>query len=321
MTSHLPEDVSKFLSAWLGKGWTVSPLRGDASVRAYFRISASDARYMLAYYPEEVRNQLQRFLGAYDAISSCTSIPAILHHCELAVLQADVGDETLFDVLHRDRDRGLQLYRNAIDLLVKFQSAPQSARVLNPPFDAATFEGELTMTLEYYVQGLMRRPVDAPLISAMKTLSYNLDHHPYVLCHRDYHGQNIHFVNNDLFMIDYQDLRMGPDSYDMASLLRDRGVGEIIGRESELELLDYYRERGGVAGGFESRYFEALLQRSLKILGTFARQAITRGREHYLDFIPSTLRTIERCFEELPQYGDLLEGFPLNFDRTINGDR
>lgn len=316
MNHRLPEEASRYLSDWIGTGWTANPLRGDASVRAYYRISADAGLYMLAYYPEEVRSQLRRFLGAHDAIASSAPIPRVLHHCDLAVLQIDVGDETLFDVLHRDRERGLALYRNAIDVLLKFQGSPQDARGLNPPFDAATFKTELEMTVEYYVEGLMERTGDASLAKAMTLLSSNVSSHPYVLCHRDYHGQNIHIVNDDLFVIDYQDLRMGPDSYDLASLLRDRGVGEIIGRESELELLDYYRQQSGADVAIVSRYFEALLQRSLKILGTFARQALTRGRTHYLDFIPSTLRTVERCLEELPQYRDSLENFPLSFDRN-----
>lgn len=320
MNPHLPEEASKYLSDWLGTGWTANPLRGDASVRAYYRVSAGADVYILAYYPEEVRIQLRRFLTAHDAIASSAPVPRVLHHCELAVLQTDVGDETLFDVLHRDRQKGLELYRDAVDVLVRFQGSPQDARGLNPPFDSATFNVELEMTLEYYVQGLMGESVDGSLATAMISLSDHVARHPYMLCHRDYHGQNIHIVNDELFMIDYQDLRMGPDTYDLATLLRDRGVGEIIGRESELELLDYYRQQSGLDAEIVARYFEALLQRSLKILGTFARQALTRGRTHYLDFIPSTLRTVERCLEELPQYSGSLGSFPMNFDRNTHSE-
>jgi aminoglycoside/choline kinase family phosphotransferase len=62
------------------------------------------------------------------------------------------------------------------------------------------------------------------------------------------------------------------------------------------------------------RYFETLLQRSIKILGTFAKQPIARGRMHYLDFIPPTLESIIRCVEELPAYAALRDMFPLAFD-------
>ena len=110
---------------------------------------------------------------------------------------------------------------------------------------------------------------------------------------------------------------MGPDTYDVASLLRDRGVARILGEETELELVDYYadwRVHGlpartelpqGERRSMRRRYFETLLQRSLKILGTFSKQPLTRGRMWYLDFIPPTLESIHRCIDELPEYGAL----------------
>jgi len=107
---------------------------------------------------------------------------------------------------------------------------------------------------------------------------------------------------------------MGPDTYDLASLLRDRGVARIIGDETELELLEHYAAVTSAAGDVRRRYFETLLQRSIKILGTFSAQPILRGRMHYLDFIPATLESIRRCIEELPEYGALRDMFPLAFD-------
>ena len=106
---------------------------------------------------------------------------------------------------------------------------------------------------------------------------------------------------------------MGPDTYDLASLLRDRGQARILGDEAELELLGHYRQLRGSDGDIRRRYFETLLQRSIKILGTFAKQPIVRGRMHYLEFIPATLESIERCIAELPEYAALAGTFPLRF--------
>jgi aminoglycoside/choline kinase family phosphotransferase len=61
------------------------------------------------------------------------------------------------------------------------------------------------------------------------------------------------------------------------------------------------------------RYFETLLQRSLKILGTFSKQPIVRGRMWYLDFIPPTLESVHRCIDELPEYGALSSLLPKDF--------
>jgi N-acetylmuramate 1-kinase len=320
----IPEEAAKYVSEWLGPGWSAAALAGDASVRAYYRITAADGRtYMLAWYPEEVRAQLARFLGAYEAVAPHGRVPEVLQSCEVAVLQHDVGDRTLFAVLHEDREEGIHLYRAAIDLLAAFQKAPD--RGLNAPFTAEFFYRELEMAREFYVEKLMGGPVDRtaepvlPLL--LKKLCENVARHPYVLCHRDFHGQNLHVVDSTLYLIDYQDLRQGPDTYDLASLLRDRGVARILGDPTELELLAHYVEVTGAQGDVRHRYFETLLQRSIKILGTFSKQPIVRGRMHYLEFIPATLESIRRCLDELPEYAALRDIFPLAFDAEAAEER
>ena len=310
--SVLPPDAAAFLREHLGDAWSARALAGDASVRAYYRISRPDgSTYMLAYYPQEVRGQLRRFLDAYKAVSPHGRIPAVLYHGESTALQEDVGDRTLYDILHADAGEGVRLYGEAIDLLVMFQRAP--AVEINPPFTAEFFESELDMTREFYVEKLMGGETAAELGALFKTLANKVAQHPYVLCHRDFHGQNIHTHNDLLYLIDYQDLRMGPDTYDLASLLRDRGVARIIGRDAELELVDRYCRSSGAKGDVRQRYFETLLQRSIKILGTFSKQPIVRGRLHYLDFIPPTLESIERCIEDLPEFEPLRRVFPMHF--------
>lgn len=317
--STIPQEAAKYVDEWLGPGWSAAALAGDASVRAYYRITAADGRtYMLAWYPQEVRAQLARFLDAYEAVAPHGRVPEVLQSCDAAVLQHDVGDRTLFDVLHEDREEGIRRYRAAIDLLASFQKAPD--RRLNAPFTADFFHAELEMAREFYVEQLMGGDVE-PILPMLKTLCENVARHPYVLCHRDFHGQNLHVEYETIYLIDYQDLRRGPDTYDLASLLRDRGVARILGDEVELELLGRYIELTGAAGNVRHRYFEALLQRSIKILGTFSRQPIARGRMHYLDFIPATLESIRRCLDELPQYAALRDIFPLALDPEAARER
>jgi aminoglycoside/choline kinase family phosphotransferase len=312
MSSSLPAEAEAFVKEWLGDGWTAQALPGDASVRAYYRIAGPDGKtYMLAYYPSEVRPQLKRFMAAYEAVSQHGRVPDVLRHSDAAVMQRDVGDRTLFDLLHDNPVEGVRLYRAAIDLLVEFQRSP--AREINPPFTAGFFLAEMEMTRQYYVEKLMGVQSSERLEPFFRKLADNLAQHSYVLCHRDFHGQNIHVVNNTLYLIDYQDLRLGPDTYDLASLLRDRGVARLIGDRTEIELVDDYAQRSNAPAGVRRRYFETLLQRSIKILGTFARQPIVRGKMHYLEFIPPTLESVSRCLQELPEFSALSDLLPMDF--------
>jgi aminoglycoside/choline kinase family phosphotransferase len=322
MCSPLPDDAAAFLTECVGEGWTARPLFGDASVRRYFRVTLADgSTRMLAYYPPEVRAQLRTFLSAYRAVVPECRIPEVLRYSDAAVLQRDVGDRTLFDLLHDDRGEGVRLYRQAIEALVAFQGA--AAGDINPPFTAEFFANELEMTRKFYVEKLMGFPPEASarLLPVFRRLTDNLARHPYVLCHRDYHGQNIHVVNESLFIIDYQDLRHGPDTYDLASLLRDRGVARILGEATERELLDHYGELRHADPGLRRRYFETLLQRSLKILGTYSKMPIARGRLHYLQFIEPTLESVRLAAAELGDYQELGRDFPLDFSLDAARER
>lgn len=322
----LPAEAADALHEWLGTNWTASALTGDASVRAYYRIRRyAGETFVLAYYPEEVRPELQRYMKAYRAVAKNAYVPRVIEHNDFAVLQQDIGDSTLFDALQADRKEGRRWYRKAVTLLAYFQQA--GGVDVNPPFTAEFFARELEMTREFYATRLMGIPPAASegLRSIFLKLCESVARHPYVLSHRDYHGQNIHLFNGNLYLLDFQDLRMGPDTYDLASLLRDRGVARLLGDESELELVDYYAEWRSV--GFPGRsplsedesratrrrYFETLLQRSVKILGTFAKLPILRGRMWYLDYIPPTIESVRRCLAELPEYGALEGLLPMGF--------
>jgi hypothetical protein len=301
--SILPPEAAALVREVVGEDWTVEPLAGDASVRAYYRIRRSDgSTLMLTHYPAELHQQLARFRRVHDALAPHAPLPEVFGSSDSTMLQRDVGDRTLYDVLHADREEGVRLYRKAIDILIGIQQAnPPAETAILTPFTAEFFLDELMMAREFYIEKLEGMD-GAPLVPLLEKIAGNIASHPYVLCHRDYHGQNIHVINEQLYVIDYQDLRMGPDTYDLASLLRDRGVARVLGHDAELELVEYY-------GRPKQRYFETLLQRSIKILGTFAKQVIVRGREHYLEFIPPALESIRRCIEELPEYENLGDVF------------
>jgi aminoglycoside/choline kinase family phosphotransferase len=305
MTSLLPAEADAFLRSWLPEGWAAEALAGDVSSRMYFRVIAPSAeRYVLAFYPQDARAGVTRFLDAHRAIAPHAPVPRVVRHDHAVVAQQDVGDLTLLEVLRSDRRRGIELYASAIDLLLQFQKAAASAGTLNPPFDETKFFEELEMAREWYVERLLGRD-GSPLIPFFRSIARLLVSHPYVLCHRDYHGQNIHVFNDGLYMIDFQDLRMGPDTYDLASLLRDRGVAATLGTAEDELIALYARGLSEQPVELRKRYFQTLLQRAVKTLGTFAKVSLTTGRKHYLDFIPGAIESVVRASAELPEFAGM----------------
>ncbi len=129
--------------------------------------------------------------------------------------------------------------------------------------------------------------------------------YPRAFTHRDYHSRNLMVGERGLAVLDFQDARLGPITYDLASLLRDSYVELDSGEEREMFL--YYRElcldQGLPLPGEEAlwnAFVRTGLQRNLKAVGTFAFQAAVRGADRYRESIPPTLRRIRNALEETP---------------------
>jgi aminoglycoside/choline kinase family phosphotransferase len=99
-------------------------------------------------------------------------------------------------------------------------------------------------------------------------------------------------LNGDqLFIIDFQDARLGPDTYDLASLLRDSYMD--LTEDYVDELLAYYlalEGRSNEAEKFRTRFDLMAVQRNFKALGTFGYQTTTRQNTVYIQYMPRTLR-------------------------------
>jgi aminoglycoside/choline kinase family phosphotransferase len=111
-----------------------------------------------------------------------------------------------------------------------------------------------------------------------------------------------------LYIIDFQDARMGPDTYDLVSLLRDSYMD--LHEQTVDELIAYFLALKGLTGtesAFRSRFDLMALQRNLKALGTFGYQTTARRNPVYIQYIPRTLRYVRKNLEHLPRFGRLRE--------------
>jgi aminoglycoside/choline kinase family phosphotransferase len=123
------------------------------------------------------------------------------------------------------------------------------------------------------------------------------------LCHRDFHSRNLMRHRGVLYWIDFQDARMGPATYDLASLLRDSYVD--LSPEFVAERVEEFRQRalpGESRDAFQRRFDLTSVQRNLKALGTFGYMATVRGIPVYLQYIP---RTLQHAAHNLRRYPEL----------------
>jgi aminoglycoside/choline kinase family phosphotransferase len=129
---------------------------------------------------------------------------------------------------------------------------------------------------------------------------------PRVLCHRDFHSRNLMLHRGVLHWIDFQDARMGPATYDLASLLRDAYVS--LPEDLVDELGDAFRREAvphEAPDVFARRLELVSVQRNLKALGTFGFMATARQRLHYLQYVDGTLANARRNLLRHPELDGL----------------
>lgn len=295
-------------------GWSIVPLSGDASTRRYFRLEAAGESAVAAVYPEAFAPEestfllVQRLLAGYGL-----PVPAVLDvdGPRGVVLQQDLGDGTLQETLRDETaERAETLFREAVRGIVQLQGeaakAPRSAPCFAIAFDVEKLSWELHYFALHFLEGLRGSRLSAEdraaLGESFHDLSRELASWPRVLCHRDYHSRNLMLHQGRLHWIDFQDARLGPDTYDLASLLRDAyvDVPEALA-ETLLEEFRQQRLPHESAAAFRRRFDLTCVQRNLKALGTFGFMATVRGTDVYLPYVPRTLEHARRNLSRYPE--------------------
>jgi aminoglycoside/choline kinase family phosphotransferase len=316
--SDLPERVTAYLErSGLGaEATTVLPLTGDASDRRYFRVLRRNGpSRVLALHVDTFDPDALPFSRVAQLLAAMPlPIPAILDRAgDLGILLLeDLGDITLQAHLGAaPAAEHSRLYRYAVSLIEALQRrGAELASPGYPPYGVAFDVDKLLWELEFftkhYVEAYRGASISAPDRDALKAewrrLADELAGEPRVLCHRDYHSRNLMLHQGELYIIDFQDARMGPDTYDLVSLLRDSYVD--LSEATVDELIAYFialkRPQGGDAiahraweQGFRRRFDVMALQRNLKALGTFGYQTSTRRNPVYIQYIPRTIRHVQ----------------------------
>lgn len=177
---------------------------------------------------------------------------------------------------------------------------------INPPFDAAFFRRELDLAREAVFDLYLKAPLSSDERAAhddwADALCREIAGHPRTLCHRDYHGNNLFPLETGVGWIDFQDLRSGPDSYDLASLLWERTTLDWMVEDLASAVLDgYARARRISPEELRGRLDRVLLQRAWKVCGTFAR-AVAQGRgEVYRRYLPGEIALVGRLLSQTPE--------------------
>jgi hypothetical protein len=298
----------------------VERLHGDASNRCYLRVTPRDApSVILAVHPEPfVTDELPQIAVGALFTRLAIPVPAVTGQAgDLGILALeDLGDKTLQDWMSSPGRDPTAYYREAIGLIARLQrdGAPLAGEGTVPftlAFDAAKLTWELEFFRSEFLQAYRRVSLDsngaAALGEEFTTLAEELAAEPRVLCHRDYHSRNLMVHRGRLVVIDFQDARMGPDTYDLVSLLRDCYVDLSV--DLVTTMMKHFLEMAAIeqTADFQRRFDLMSVQRHLKALGTFGHQIAVGDKPEFDAYIPRTFGHLRRTLNAYPRFGRLLE--------------
>ncbi len=315
-------ELLKFVQSTV-PGAEVAPILGDASTRRFFRVVAPGGpSFVVMDYgapfdgeTDDIR-MWRIFEGAGLPVAAVVR-PAPEVGC---LLLEDLGERTMESALGEIRASGASpeeqgrrtrdLYRRAVKLavLVAELGTPvlaRSERAGGPALDVERFVFEMDFFVEHYVQGLRGIADPAPaLIGELHRLArLAAEGGRRVLCHRDFHARNLMLRRDgSLAMVDIQDARWGPDTYDLASLLRDAYIDLPAPLVDEMILFCQESTPGyGSDPDFRHRFDVVSAQRMIKVLGTFAYQTRVMRKDRYRLAIPRTLDRLTGLLHRLKE--------------------
>ncbi len=184
-------------------------------------------------------------------------------------------------------------------------------------FDEEKLNSELLFFNRHFLEGYRKLKVtqEESLMEEFTRLSTELAGLPRLLCHRDYHVRNLMLKEGKMYIIDFQDARQGPPSYDVVSLLKDSI--ELDTQEVD-EYRDYYLSKASLTrktGDFLRQFHLMCIQRLLKALGTYGFQITERGNTLYRQYVSGSLQRVLLSLQAVPEFPYLqhiVEGSPTH---------
>ena len=300
-TCNLPEEAPA--------GYTCARLTGDASTRSYFRIHGnSGSSLILMRMPEPFDQNDSLYLQNYELFRKA-GVPLAeilwMQPEKGFVFLQDLGDYTFFELYSSwNNQTRLRYFLKSLEYLHQIEKLTP---VKDTAFNTEKFLWELNYFRQYFLEDLrgiqLSESESQELQIHFQKLASEIAADVRVFTHRDYHSRNLMVTGDDVYVIDFQDARLGPVTYDLASLCYDSYIHHSpeFRRNLERMFFTYHPDPG--TERFE--YPRVCLQRNLKALGTFGYQATVMERDFYAQFVPLTLSYVKQHFSRLPEYSDL----------------
>lgn len=329
------------LSSWLTDTLglvieSIEPASADASFRRYFRVTINSENkpenlnglpttfIAMDSPPEHEDNAL--FIQCTEVLDNCDlNVPSI-YQSNLSqgfLLIRDLGTRVYqHDLNAQSADA---LYLDAAQALLKMQSGENKYSSSIVKYSAEKLGSEIQLFDDWYIQHYHQSKLNANeraiLESTSKLLIDSALEQPQVLVHRDYHCRNLLLTpTNNPGIIDYQDMVIGPITYDLVSLYKDCYI-EWPRDQVETWVSNFQEQslQHGIHNIKDSnqwlQWFDWMgVQRHLKVLGIFSRLYFRDGKDQYMQDMPLTYRyLVDTCalYPELQPLATVLNKYSI----------
>ena len=261
------KEITNWLSKTIGdSSFNIKELRQEASDRKYYRIKAKNISYVLTDNFDKT-DQSANFLYASKILkNSSVNVPEVLAFSEdlRFILLQDLGDESL-DINDEYKDE--KVLEMALEQLSKIYFSDQDV------LKSVTKESLLLQTnsfMDFCREKKCSNDEIKSLENLRNELVHNLLNQQFIPSHNDFERRNLMMFEEKLFVIDFQDLNMGPLGIDLASIMYEHSY------EYPKALIDNLLEKHLKDNGLNASSAElkdmimhALAHRSMRIVGTF----------------------------------------------------
>ncbi len=261
------EEASIWIRSTVGSDkYSILPLRQEASSRSYYRIITDELSYILAVQSKKAAEKNSAASGSSPAkflyaakllANNSVRVPEIYAFSEdlQFMLQEDLGDITLD--IHKEIENRFIL-EEALEQLSLIYSVDQD--VLKAFSYNDLFHQTSNFLDIYEDRNISIDENEVNVIHALrKKLVEQIMEQPFLPTHNDFERRNFLFHKKQIYIIDFQDLNVGPIGMDLASLLYEHDFD--YPKDLIYELLQKHCEKNAL--GFDANHADMLIKQVL----------------------------------------------------------
>jgi len=203
----------------------------------------------------------------------------------LAII-SDLGSDSFVEIINNENSN--VIIKKLIDFLILMQTNVKSPLISSYTYEI--LEKEIRLFDRWYLKEHLKIKLNSNTFQSLSRLYekiiLNMQNQSKVFTHRDFMLRNLMSNNLNIGLIDFQDAKIGPYTYDFVSLIKDTNFSWNDNKINHF--ISYYFEKKIPSLHIESKedlisdFYHTAIQRHLKVLGIFARLYYRDGKKKYL---------------------------------------